>query len=148
MFRVSASTEIAAPPLAVWNTIIQMDEYADWNSQLHYLGGALALGETIQLKLTPLGQQGYEFKPKIIAFEPEREFAWVARTGFKGLFDGEHHFVIHNLGYNRSRLDNFEIYSGLLSPIMQQLPMMKGANEGFAVMNEEIKKKAESLCSA
>lgn len=145
MFKVSATTDIEATPETVWEAIIQMKKYADWNSQLHYLGGKLALDETIHLKLTPVGQKGYEFKPKVIEFKPNQQFAWVARTGFPGVFDGEHHFIITDLGNGHSRLDNFEIYSGLLSPIIKHLPMMKGADIGFAIMNKEIKQRAKSI---
>jgi len=101
------------------------------------------LGETIHLKLVPQGQNGYEFKPQVIALVPEQEFAWLAKTGFKGIFDGEHHFCIQDLGQGRCRLHNYEVYSGLLSPVMQRLSMMKDAQAGFDLMNAEIKAWAE-----
>jgi len=145
MFKISATTIIYAPIATVWQTMTDVAAYAEWNSQLSYLGGTLAQGQKIHLKLEPQGQSGYEFQPEVIVLESEKEFAWVARTGFRGIFDGEHHFVLEDLGNGQTRLHNYEIYSGLLSPIMKRLPMMKGADEGFALMNREIKERAETL---
>ena len=50
MFTIEAKTEIHATPEIVWEVITDLPAYADWNSQLFYLGGTLALGEKIKLK--------------------------------------------------------------------------------------------------
>lgn len=112
---------------------------------MHFLGGTLALGETIHLKLEPLGGSGYEFKPKVTQLVENKAFTWLALTGMKGIFDGEHHFELTDAGNGRTQLKNYERYSGLLSPLMKRLPMMKNAQAGFDLMNEEIKKRAESI---
>lgn len=143
MFIIEHTIEIKAPAAKVWQVIVEMENYEQWNSQLFYLGGNLALGEKIQLKLITTGQKGYEFKPKIIVFKEGKEFTWLAQTGFKGIFDGEHHFTLKERN-DTTILHNYEKYSGLLSPLMQRLPMMKDADKGFALMNQEIKLRAES----
>jgi len=110
---------------------------------LRFRGGTLAEGEKIKLRLDPNGGRGYEFEPRVIAYVEPKHFAWVARTGFPGVFDGEHHFKLEKTDDCGTVLHNYEIYSGLMSPIMKQLPMMKGAREGFELMNREIKRETE-----
>jgi len=61
------------------------------------------------------------------------------------VFDGEHHFMLTELENGETLLYNYEHYSGSLSPIFKRLPMMKDAPEGFVAMNDEIKRRAESL---
>jgi hypothetical protein len=67
-------------------------------------------------------------------------FGWIARTGgIPRLFDGEHFFEMNDLGNGKTRLVNREEYRGVLSLLMQQLPMMKLAPQGFERMNRELK---------
>lgn len=145
MFIIKQTSEIATPVEKVWQAITATKYYPQWNSQLAFLGGNLALNEKIHLKLTPQGGNGYEFKPIIIKFTPQKEFAWLAETGFKGIFDGEHHFLLEKLNDRQTLLINYEKYSGLIAPLMKKLPMMKNAHQGFILMNEEIKNRAESI---
>lgn len=70
-------------------------------------------------------------------------FTWRAITLLRGVFDGEHSFVLEPLPNDQTQLINREVYSGLLAPIFKRLPMMQGAEEGFIAMNHEIKAHSE-----
>lgn len=105
--------------------------------------------ETIALRLVLL-EVGldYTFEPLVIALEPMQHFAWRQTTGVRGIFDGEHHFVLYATDDGHTRLHNYERYSGLFAPVLQRLPMMQAAPAGFVAMNDEIKARAESLSVA
>lgn len=148
MFVVQAETEIDAPAAVVWAVLTDMEAYDAWSTMLHYRGGALAEGGTIQLRLNLPNGPSYTFAPRVIALEPERRFAWRATTGLRGIFDGEHSFELSPLASGRTFLRNREQYSGLLAPLFQRLPMMRDAPAGFVAMNEEIRARAEALSSA
>jgi hypothetical protein len=148
MFVVQAEIEIDAPAPVVWAVLTHMEAYGAWSSMLHYRGGALAEGSTIQLRLSLPNGPSYSFAPRVIALEPERRFAWRATTGLRGIFDGEHSFELTPLASGRSFLRNREQYSGLLAPLFQRLPMMRDASAGFVAMNEEIRARAEALSKA
>jgi hypothetical protein len=143
-FEVRAETTINTPAEIVWQTLTDVDNYHVWSSMLHYQRGKVALGETLNLRLS-LPETDYSFAPEVVALEPERVFAWRATTGFRGVFDGEHSFVLEPLANQQTRLINREIYSGLLAPIFKRLPMMQGAQAGFVAMNEEIKRHSERV---
>ncbi len=138
-FEVRHEIVINAPLEKVWQTIIDFENYKDWNSQLSYLGGKVLLNEKLHLKLSVTGATPYEFKPTISYFKENERFAWIAITGIPKVFDGEHFFELKDLGNGKVSLVNREEYRGVLSLIMQQLPMMKLAPKGFEKMNEELK---------
>jgi hypothetical protein len=145
MFTIEATTAIDAPPEQVWAVLIDADGYADWSSMLHVVDGAFGLEARPTLRLELPDGPSYAFRPTIIAFEPPRRLTWRAVTGIRGLFDGTHTFELTPLDAGRTRLVNREVYSGLLTPIMRRLPMMRDAQPGFAAMNAELKAHAERL---
>jgi len=159
-FEIRATTTISASVSAVWQTLTEVENYHAWSSMLHYElqdqnelqgqsgGSTIALGDTLSLRLTLPQGADYSFSPKVVAFEAEHIFTWRATTLFQGIFDGEHSFVLEPLPDNQTYLVNREVYSGLLAPLFKHLPMMQGAQEGFAAMNHEIKTHSESLSSS
>lgn len=55
--------------------------YAEWNTQLAWLGPPASPGATLHLRLAAEGADPYEFKPLVTAWERERRFTWLAITG-------------------------------------------------------------------
>jgi hypothetical protein len=144
IFSVVATCDIAAPAECVWEALTDVARWSDWSHWLAWDSGTPALGERLQLRLTPPDGGGYAFAPEVIVLDAPRHFAWIGRTGAPGVFDGEHHFVLTPIDQG-TRLENRERYSGILSPLMRHLPMMKGAKAGFDAMNEELRARAEAL---
>jgi hypothetical protein len=139
-FEVRHYIELNAPLEKVWEAVIDFKNYHRWNSQLSYLAGEVVPGGRLHLKLAVAGATPYEFKPDISQWQERAAFGWIARTGgIPRLFDGEHFFEMKDLGNGRTLLVNREEYRGVLSLLMQQLPMMKLAPQGFARMNQELK---------
>ncbi|MEO1643603.1 MAG: SRPBCC domain-containing protein [Chloroflexota bacterium] len=145
MFSVQTEIIIKAPPHTVRDVLLDMPAYQAWSTMLHYEGGTPRLGEILTLRLTPPEGAAYSFSPEIIALDEPKKFAWVGRTGFAGVFDGTHIFELYPHADNSTRLVNKEDYSGLLSPIIKRIGVLKGAEPGFQQMNKEIKARAESL---
>lgn len=146
-FEIRSEVKIHASQKEVWKTIINMDKYHEWNTQMYYLEGRIAKGEVIKLKLDTKGADPYEFQPIINHWEEEKIFGWIARTGIPYIFDGEHIFELSEEN-GSTNLINRETYSGILSPIIKQLPMMKEAHSGFEKMNQELKTYVESTKKA
>lgn len=143
-FEIRSEVKINASKKDVWNGIISMDKYHEWNTQMFYLEGKMAKGEVIKLKLDTKGADPYEFQAIINHWQEEKVFGWIARTGIPYIFDGEHIFELSEEN-GSTNLINRETYSGILSPIIKQLPMMKSASSGFEKMNLELKTYVESI---
>ena len=82
------------------------------------------------------------FKPRVTRVVPEREFRWLGRFLFPGLFDGEHIFEIKPLSENRSSLVQREEFRGLLVPLLWG-SLDTRTRQGFNEMNVALKLKAE-----
>jgi hypothetical protein len=143
-FEVRHEIVIAAPLTQVWQAVIDFESYKNWNTQLSYLGGKVQLHEKLHLKLAVEGATPYEFKPTVSYYKEGELFAWIAITGIPRVFDGEHFFELKDAGNGTVLLINREEYRGVLSLIMQLLPMMKLAPKGFEKMNEELKRYIEN----
>lgn len=143
-FEINKKVEINAPIEKVWATIIDFDSYSEWNTQLEYLGGEVKPNGKLHLKLSADGADPYEFKPTISHWEENKKFAWIGRTGFPRVFDGEHFFELEKVGDDTTIVTNREEYRGVMSLIMKNLPMMKTAPEGFQKMNLALKSYTEN----
>ncbi len=144
-FAIEDAVDIDAPPAEVWAVLVDGAHYAQWSSQLAWLGDAAAPGATLHLRLSAEGTAPYEFRPVVKTFEPPHRFGWLARTGLPGVFDGEHTFTLEPLGATGTHVINRESYRGVLSLVMQRLPMMANAPAGFRTMNDELKRRVEAL---
>ncbi|MDZ4769259.1 MAG: SRPBCC domain-containing protein [Chloroflexota bacterium] len=144
-FQVESIVEIAAPAEVVWRTLMGFDEYPQWSTMLHYVSGRAVVGEKMTLRLVIPQVVDYKFSPTIVAVEANRRFVWKTITGVPGIFDGEHGFTLDRLSDRQTRLTNREVYSGLLTPVIQRTAMMRAAPAGFVAMNHEIQRRAESL---
>jgi hypothetical protein len=74
---------------------------------------------------------------------PPRALAWKGRIVVPGLFDVRHHFEIDLLGHDRSRLRQFEQFSGVLVRFMRGV--LRDTQAAFELANKAIKQRAESL---
>ena len=145
MFTIDTSIAIDAPPVDVWHVLLDFPRYHEWNTLLAFVGGEPTLGNTLILRLTPPTGRGYTFKPVVTNHLPPTRFSWKGITGVPGVFDGEHFFELSPLPGNRTQLINREVYSGLVSPIMQRLPLLRDAKPGFERMNEQLKQRVEHM---
>jgi hypothetical protein len=138
-FEIRDEIEIDASIEKVWATVVDFENYNNWNSQLTFLGGTVKANGQLHLRLSTEGTIPYEFNARISYWNENKQFAWIAKTGLPRIFDGEHFFELHDLGNGKTLLTNREEYRGILSQLFRLLPMMKTAPEGFKKMNSELK---------
>ena len=86
------------------------------------------------------------FSPTIIKAESNRELRWKDKFILPGLLDGEHIFLIEELGSKGVRLIQKELYSGLLIPLLVR-KLDNNARRGFESMNQAVKERSESQSS-
>ena len=79
------------------------------------------------------------FRPKVLVAKPNAELRWLGRFLMPGLFDGEHYFVLSQLGENRTRFVHGERFSGVLVPLVKS-SLESATRAGF----EAMKVRAES----
>jgi hypothetical protein len=142
MKEVSTGININAPASKVWKILTNFGDYPEWNPFLRWLHGDVSAGKKIAVRITPPGANGMTFKPTVLKFVANKEFLWLGHLLFPGLFDGEHIFELIDNGNGTTTFVQRERFSGILIPLFNK-KLDVNTREGFELMNQQLKKKAE-----
>jgi hypothetical protein len=138
MKTVSATTQIDAPPMAVWAVLADLSRYPEWNPLFREASGQLAAGERITLRaVNPANGRLMTVKAKIVAADPGAELRWASSV--PGIMTGEHSFVLTPLD-GGTRLAQTEIYGGLLAATVS----VPRTETSFQALNEALRQRAET----
>ncbi|MGW1229801.1 SRPBCC family protein [Streptomyces sp. NPDC001515] len=140
--RLTASIEIEASPDEVWKVLTDLPAYPDWNpflvsSRVTSAGGRLEEGATLRNVMRDRTGDSV-FSPEVLAVEPGRELRWLGKIGPGWIGDGEHRFVIEEIGDHRVRLTQSESFTGVAVPFAagklrsDTLPQFRAMNEALA----------------
>ena len=126
--KFEASTQIDAPPSAVWAVLTDISKWPEWDPFCDRIEGELVQGKKVKAfsKLSP----GRAFPVKVAVLEPDSKMVW--RGGMPlGLFKGERTFSLTPAGAG-TQFEMREEFSGLmLGLIKKSLPDMSAAFEAF-----------------
>lgn len=144
MFRREIETriEIDAPAARVWELLTDFELMPSWNPFIVAISGELREGGRLEVKIAPPGKAAMRFAPIVLAARPARELRWLGSVLVRGVFDGEHYFLLEPLDENRTRLTHGEIFSGLLVGLLGA--MLPATRRGFEAMNAALKAQAET----
>lgn len=139
---LETQVEIAAPASRVWQILTDFAAYPDWNPFIVKAGGELREGGRLALTMQPPGRKAMNFAPRVLKAQANRELRWLGNLWVRGLFDGEHYFIIEELGPERARLTHGERFGGILVPLLKG--MLDGpTRQGFEQLNQALKARAE-----
>ena len=85
---------------------------------------------------------GMTFKPEVLVYEKNKEFKWIGKLLFKGLFDGEHRFQLMDNSDGTTTFIQSEKFSGLLVRLFAK-KLDRETKGDFVAMNEALKKRVE-----
>lgn len=133
---------IKASPERVWAILTDFKNYPNWNPFIKSITGNVAVGNKIIARLEPPEAKGMTFKPKVLAFDSNREFRWIGHLLFPGLFDGEHKFELIDNGDGTTTFRQSEKFRGILVPLFKKM-LDNNTTNGFNQMNQKLKELAE-----
>jgi hypothetical protein len=116
------SCVIHASAEAIWALLTDAEKMPSWNSTVTSVGGKIALGETLELRVPAAPKR--VFKPKVTRFEPSRSMEW--SDGFAPMFKGVRTFTLSPNGDGSVTFRMKEVFTGMM------LPMIKGSLPDFA----------------
>jgi hypothetical protein len=133
--------EILALPEKVWQTLIRLDQYPEWNPFIHHAIGTARVGEKVDITVrsTP---KDLLLHCTVVKVEPGRELRWKYHVIASALFRGEHIFIIETTGGDSVRFVDREIFNGLLVPL-QARDIDTNSRRGFEEMDKALKLRAE-----
>ncbi len=110
--------------------------------KLAQAGLVTKVGESLNVHIQPPGSNGMRFYPTVLAVEPTHEFRRKGKLVIRGMFDGEHYFILEPKSGTQLVFRHGEAFSDLLVPIVRR--SLDGATkQGFVAMNEALKREAE-----
>jgi hypothetical protein len=142
MREIRDEIEIEAPPDRVWAVLTDFDSFPQWNPFVKHISGRVEKGAKLEVQIAPPGKRALRFKPTVTAAEPHRELAWLGHLFVPGVFDGEHHFELTDLGGLRTRFLQREVFRGVLTPVLGGT--LANTLAGFREMNEALKRRVET----
>ena len=140
--EVFSEIEIQASAECVWQVLSDFASYPEWNPFIRRISGQPKEGTRLRVYIEPPGTKGRTFRPKVLKAEAKRELRWLGRLLIPGFFNGDHIFTIEQIGSERVRFVQREIFSGLLVSFLLQGLDMK-IRRGFEQMNQALKLQAE-----
>lgn len=140
--EIKTAILIHATPVKVWATLTDFDNYPSWNPFVKFLRGDVKVGNKITVQLEQSKGKTMTFKPKVLAFDVNKEFRWQGHLLFKGLFDGEHKFELVDNGNGTTTFCHSEKFNGLLVSLFSK-QLDTNTKTGFEAMNKKLKEIAE-----
>lgn len=140
--RLTASIEIEASPDEVWRVLTDLPAYPQWNpfltsTRVTSEGGRLEEGATLRNVMHDRTGDTV-FTPEVLTLEAGRELRWLGKMGPGWIADGEHRFLIEEIGGGRVRLTQSESFTGVAVPFFEgklrddTLPQFHAMNEALA----------------
>ena len=129
--------EINAPAMRVWEVLIELERFSEWNPSLIEASGTVSVGE--RLRIHAAG--GLRFKPTVLVAEPGKELAWVGRLWLPGFADGTHRWILEEENAV-TVVTQTEVFTGLLAPLV---PKVMDLSRQFRASNEALKARVEEM---
>ena len=113
-----------------------LDSWENWNPFITRAGGELRQGGSIEVFIESPGGKGRAVKPRLMTVEPGRELRWVGVFITRGLFTGQHYFIIEPQDEGGVIFVHGEYSGGIMVPLMGG--MLRKVELGFADMNKAL----------
>jgi hypothetical protein len=140
---IRSAIEIRAPLDSVWRVLTDFSAYPEWNPHVREVRGTPKVGRRITIRSQPPGGLPVVLRPVVTSWAPPTELRWRATFLSRLLFSGEHGFKLEPVNDHSVRFHQDEVFSGLLVPLYARLRLSR-TREGFALVNEALRERAES----
>lgn len=141
MKAITTTVDIAAPPSAVWEALMDFESYPEWNPFVVAISGAPRVGSHLSVRLARPGRTPVTIRPTVTAFAEGRALEWLGSVWFRGIFDGRHRFELIPTETG-TRLDHSERFAGILAPVVLRA-IGRDTRLGFEAMNSALRDRVE-----
>ncbi len=143
MKRIETSIIINQKKEKIWEKLMDLSAYGNWNPFIKSIVGTGKEGSYLQVKIKPKGQKPMTFSPVVLENDKNTTFRWKGKLIVSGLMDGEHYFKLQPLANGKTKFVHGENFTGLLSTLLYWL-IKKNTRAGFISMNQALKQQSEN----
>jgi len=130
---------INAPISRVWNILLDVDHYPQWNPSVAKIWGTIQEGRLIFAHISPLKSV---FPLQIVSLKERQELIWKGTLLSSGIMKGEHYYRLKDLGNGQTELQHGEYFTGLVSALIPTL-IVSRLQASYKYHNEKLKVIAE-----
>jgi hypothetical protein len=128
--------DINAPVSDVWDALINIESWEQWNSFIPLVEGKLEVGNTMKIKVVSPGMKEMTFEPEVYEIEKFKRISWGG--GFLVfIYRGIHEFILEAIDDSTTRFRQIEKFQGPIVLLMKK--MIQKTAIGYLNMNEEFK---------
>lgn len=139
--EVRTEIEIAAPRARVWEAIVDLPAYSEWNPFVPRVVGRLQEGERLDVVLALPGGSENALRPEVLSVVPDEELRLRHRFVTGGLFEAVHFLKLLELSPDRTRVVHGANFTGLLLKTLTST--VTRTTRGFVFMNQALKRRVE-----
>ncbi|MBO3698649.1 SRPBCC domain-containing protein [Roseivirga sp. E12] len=144
MKKIETEITIEADRELVWSTLMNFKAYPDWNPFIKSIRGEAQKGAELEVTIGMKKGKQMDFRPEVLKAENQTEFRWIGKLFIKGLFDGEHYFILEEQANGGTLFKHGENFSGfMVGPLLGMIK--EDIQNGFNAMNEALKRQCEKL---
>ncbi len=140
---IETTIRIQAPITLVWNILTDFQKYPAWSPTIKEFKGIPKEGSRTKVLLSQPGGSSITMNPIFLAIKPNLELRWKGSLLIKGIFDGEHYFLLREIEDEITELVQGEKFSGILVPFLKKM-IHGNTKKGFELFNQAIKERAEA----
>jgi hypothetical protein len=139
---ISTEIEINAPAAAVWSELVDGGAYPEWNPFVKHLSGDIDVGTNLNVTIQSEGNSPMDFTPEVLVADENAELRWVGKLFVRGIFDGEHYFILEETDRGTTIFRHGENFAGILGYPLPAL-IQEDTENGFKAMNAALKARVE-----
>ena len=137
--HIHTEIDIQARPETVWAILMDNGSYPDWNPYQVEVKGDLEVGSKLLVRIHKPNGERVEIEPRVMRVVPREELTWGG--GVKGIFFGEHLFLLEATEGDATKLVHKEDFTGFAVPFAS----LDAIEEGYDGMNQALKERAEAI---
>ena len=143
-YTIRTQIEIDAPVERIWEILVDLDRYHEWNPFITDASGRIAPGTRFEVRPRTDSGKRHVFVPQVTDYREHREFTWTGAFYFRWIALGDHTFRLTEIESGRVRLDHDERIYGFAAPLLY-LVTKEQIRTGFEAMNAALKARAEAI---
>ena len=142
---VRAEATIEAPIDRVWEILLDLPRYEEWNPFTARVESTLRVGDPIVLYPRLIGDRAYAWTERVCRNEPY-DLCWDLTLGARFLLTAERCQTLTDLGGDRTHYVTEDVFEGILTPLVMATfggAMQRGFEDCAAGLKEHAEKNAE-----
>lgn len=144
MKNIETEILIHASKSQVWKVLMDFENYGTWNPFIKEIAGPAIVSDFLDITIEMKPGSSMNFKPVVLKADANIEFRWKGKLFVKGLFDGEHYFILEEQADGKTLLKHGESFTGLMANPLYT--MISGdTKRGFESMNVALKAACERV---